>query len=126
MWVPKTQIVLVIGYSRLRRPLSKGDAEPPPPMKRKSRHVVIMSLCYWILHRPLELAVLVLHSEEAKEVEIVVLRHQLHVLNRQVKGPVLKPHERALLAAPSRFLPKGAGPLVGPPRDRPGLAPCAS
>jgi putative transposase len=75
-------------------------------MTLKSRHLAVMSLCYWILRRLLELAVLALRSEEAKEVEIVVLRHQLHVLNRQVKRPDLKPHDRALLAAASRVLPR--------------------
>jgi transposase len=57
-----------------------------------------------------------LRSEEAKKIEIVLLRHQLHVLRRQVKRPDLKPHDRALIAAASRFLPKGrrASLLVRP------------
>lgn len=76
-------------------------------MKLRSRHLVILSLCYWILRRLLEVAVLALRSEEAKEIEIMVLRHQLHVLGRQVKRPVLRPHDRALLAAASRVLPRG-------------------
>jgi putative transposase len=76
-------------------------------MKPSSHHPTILSLCYWILRRLLELVVLALRSEEAKEVEIIVLRHQLHVLNRQVKRPHLKPHDRALLAAASRVLPGG-------------------
>jgi putative transposase len=75
-------------------------------MKPKSHHLAILSLCYWILRRLLELAVLALRSKEAKEVEILVLRHQLHVLNRQVKRPHLKLHDRALLAAASRVLPR--------------------
>lgn len=74
-------------------------------MKPKS-NFVILSLCYWILRRLLELAVLALRSEDAKEVEIVVLRHQLHALNRQVKRPDVKLHDRALLAAVSRVLPR--------------------
>jgi putative transposase len=45
-------------------------------------------------------------SEDAKEFEIMVLRHQLHVLKRQVARPHLAPHDRALLAAASRVLPK--------------------
>src|SRR5918995_5841801 len=76
-------------------------------MKPSSRHLVMLSLCYWILRRLLELVVLALSSEEAKEVEIIVLRHQLHVLNRQVKRPHLQSHARALLAAASRVLPRG-------------------
>jgi putative transposase len=75
-------------------------------MEPKSRHFDILLLCYWILRRLLELVVLALRSEEAKEIEIVVLRHQLHVLNRQVKRPNLKPHDRALLAAAGRVLPR--------------------
>jgi putative transposase len=74
-------------------------------MKPKS-HFVILSFCYWILRRRLELALLALRFEDAKEVEIVLLRHQLHVLSRQVNRPDLKPHDRALLAAASRVLPR--------------------
>jgi putative transposase len=41
------------------------------------------------------------------KVEIVVLRHQLKVLQRQIKGgPCYKPTDRALLAALSRLLPR--------------------
>jgi hypothetical protein len=49
-------------------------------MKPKTRHLVIMSLLYWALRRLFELIVLRFRSEDAKEVEIVVLRHQLQVL----------------------------------------------
>lgn len=65
-------------------------------MKPSSRHLAILSLCYWILRRVLEVVVLALRSEEAKEIEIMVLRHLLHVLNRQAKRPGLKPHDRVL------------------------------
>ena len=75
-------------------------------MKPKSVYVIILSLCYWMLRRLFEFAVLALRSEEAKEVEILVLRHQLHVLRRQVKRPELKPHDRVLLAAGVRALPR--------------------
>jgi hypothetical protein len=46
-------------------------------MKPKSRHLAILSLCYWFLRRLTEFIVLSQRSDEAKEVEIVVLRHQL-------------------------------------------------
>jgi putative transposase len=74
-------------------------------MKPKS-HLVVLSLCYWVLRRLFELVAMALSSEEAKEVEILVLRHQVHILSRQAKRPDLRPHDRALLAAASRVLPK--------------------
>lgn len=75
-------------------------------MRPKKRHLVILSFLYWALRRVLELVLLSLRSDRAKEVEILVLRHQLHVLRRQVSRPDLQPHDRALLAAASRVLPR--------------------
>ena len=47
-----------------------------------------------------------LRSEQTKDVEIAVLRHQLEVLRRQVKRPEFHPADRALLAVLSRALPR--------------------
>jgi putative transposase len=49
-----------------------------------------------------------LRSERSKELEILVLRHQLHVFQRQVARPRLRPPDRLLLAAWSRSLPRPA------------------
>jgi putative transposase len=73
----------------------------------RSRRVVF-SFLYWMLRRLLELLVLRLRSERAKEIEILVLRHQLQLLERQVARPQLRPADRALLAAFSRVLPRRA------------------
>jgi putative transposase len=67
-----------------------------------------LSLLYWVLRRLLELHVLRMRSERAKEIEILVLRHQLQVLERQVARPRLHASDRALLAAFSRTLPRPA------------------
>ncbi len=67
-----------------------------------------MAFLYWMLRRLLELLVLRLRSEREKEIEILVLRHQLRVLQRQVARAQLQPADRALLAAFSRALPRQA------------------
>jgi putative transposase len=67
-----------------------------------------LSLVYWSLRRLLELVGLRFRSEREKEIEIVLLRHQLRVLERQVACPRLTPADRALLAAFSRVLPRRA------------------
>jgi transposase InsO family protein len=45
-------------------------------------------------------------SENAKDIEIAVLRHQVAILRRQVKRPAFRPSDRAVLALLSRLLPR--------------------
>src|SRR5262249_54230736 len=66
---------------------------------------MVLSFAYWSLRRLLELVVLRRRSEREKEIEILLLRHQLRVLERQVARPQITPADRALLAAFSRVLP---------------------
>jgi putative transposase len=67
---------------------------------------VVFALIYLALKRLLELIVLICRCKEAKELEILVLRHQVAVLRRQVSRPELGPADRALLAAFSRAMPR--------------------
>jgi hypothetical protein len=69
---------------------------------------VVLAFLYWALRRLVELVVLCGRSERSKEVEILALRHQLRVLERQVGRPTLTQADRALLAAFSRLLPRQA------------------
>jgi hypothetical protein len=61
---------------------------------------------YLVVCRLLELIVLFGRSDRAKEVEILVLRHELSILRRQVGRPRFEPRDRLLLAALSRVLPR--------------------
>src|SRR6266540_4080388 len=62
-------------------------------------------LTYWVLRRLLELLLLLACSEQRKEVEILLLRHELQVLRRQVARPQLRPADRVVLVALSQVLP---------------------
>jgi hypothetical protein len=54
----------------------------------------------------LQLLLLRPRSEGFKELEIVVLRHELSVLRRQTGRPQLRPSDRVWLAAARRLLPR--------------------
>jgi putative transposase len=66
---------------------------------------VFLSVSYVAIQRILQLVSLLLRSTEFKELEIVVLRHQLAVPRRQVRRPAFRPADRLFLAAVSRRLP---------------------
>src|SRR6266540_2750860 len=63
-----------------------------------------LSFAYWVVRRLFELVVLFGRSERAKEVEILVLRHELQVSRRQGGRPRLRSADRVLLAALSQVL----------------------
>ncbi len=65
---------------------------------------MLVSLVYLLFRRALAVAALRLRSREFKELEIVVLRHELAVLRRQVARPRLEETDRVFLAAASRLL----------------------
>jgi len=55
------------------------------------RGVVLLSACYVAVQRILQLILLLFRSAEFKQVEIVVLRHELSVLRRQLRHPRFRP-----------------------------------
>jgi len=54
----------------------------------------------------LKLVILLARSDDAKEIELLALRHEVTMLRRQVKRQSFDPADRAILAALSRLLPR--------------------
>ena len=73
---------------------------------------MLLSFVYLAFVSVLKLLIRSHRSVQVKDIELIVLRHQLEILRRQVERPRLRSSDRAFLAAASRLLP---------PRRRHGL-----
>jgi putative transposase len=77
---------------------------------------MLFSFVYLVFVSLLKLLVGGRGSAGVKDIELIVLRHQIDVLRRQVGRPRMRSADRAFLAAASRLLPPGRrdGLLVTP------------
>jgi hypothetical protein len=82
---------------RLRRAASYR-----PVAVRTWRSPLLILLVYVVLRRVIAMVLVGVRSSDFKELEIVVLRHELEILRRQSGRPPLRPADRVFLAAASR------------------------
>jgi putative transposase len=67
---------------------------------------VLVPLCYVLLRWLFEFAALRARSKEFKELELIVLRHELAILRRTTRRPAITAVDRVFLSAASRALPR--------------------
>jgi hypothetical protein len=67
---------------------------------------VVVRIVYMLLVKVFAWLALLARSDAAKDVEILILRHEVTVLRRQVARPKPSWSDRAILAALARLLPK--------------------
>ena len=73
--------------------------------------VISVSLVYLLLRQVLRMLTQLAREDGAKDVELLVLRHQVAVLRRQVHRPRREPADQVVLAALSRLLPRARWPV---------------
>jgi putative transposase len=67
---------------------------------------VLLSFVYVLACRLFALVFLLARSDRSKELELLVLRHELSILRRQLRRPQLTQSDRLVLAALSRLMPR--------------------
>jgi putative transposase len=84
------------------RYLAAGESGNPAlsvPVSQRFAYLVVLRVFGWLA--------LLARSDRAKDTEILILRHQVAVLQRQVKTPRLSWADRAVIAALARLLSRG-------------------
>jgi putative transposase len=82
-------------------------------MRGRRAQSQLWAFVYLCVRRVLEFVVLLARSDDAKEIELLALRHEVAMLRRHVKRQSFEPADRALLAALSRLLPRGRWGVFG-------------
>ena len=80
------------------------DLSPKRPRPREWS--VALSFFYLAFLRTIQILCLQRSNDSDLAIEVVVLRHEVAILRRQVARPALQPSDRALLAGLSRLIPR--------------------
>jgi putative transposase len=100
LWVPRTvSRPLISAYAASRAWQSQLAGRPACSL------AVALRLAYLVLIRVLSWLALIARSDAAKDIEILVLRHEVAVLRRRNPRPALTWVDRAVLSALSKLLP---------------------
>jgi putative transposase len=67
---------------------------------------VLSSFCYMVVRQVLQLLALQARSDDFKDLEILVMRHELAMLRRRTRRPTITSIDRLFLTAASRLLPR--------------------
>ena len=105
----RSRYVRILGAASLWVPETTHTARDLPVRPRQvARHdpPVALRLIYQMFLKLLSWIVLRTQSDTTREIEILVLRHQLAVLQRRTPRPRMSWTDRALIAALTRLLPK--------------------
>ena len=81
-----------------------------------------LSFLYLAFLRTIQILRLQRSDDTDLAIEVVVLRHEVAVLRRQVDRPALRPSDRALLAGLGRLIPREAHSVLRPARHAAPLA----
>jgi putative transposase len=67
---------------------------------------VLFSFCYIVVRHVLQMLAFRARSDDFKELEILVMRHELAILRRRTRRPAITSIDRVFLTAASRLLPR--------------------
>jgi hypothetical protein len=109
--------LLILAHFRGCRVQQMDHAGRPPPLQGEPKPgslvessnmeaPLLFSCCYMVMRQVFHLLALRFRSNNLKDLEILVLRHEIAILRRRTPRPAIMPTDRVFLTAASRLLPR--------------------